>query len=322
MESTFTDTRPAGSIRCSSSFSSSFLPVRLQVLSILVSGKETRADGCQVTHAFQAGRYKTWWAFPTMVLCGLMELIGWGARFSSSIDPTLSNPFIIQAVATLVGPTPLIAGDFIILANLIRLLGPKYSRLSPRLYSIIFLTCDIIALVTQTIGGGLAAVANSVDMKNLGTKIALYGVIFQFIAMTVFVYLAIEFLIFFKRDRAVHQKNRKNPANDSYYIRGVMSNKRLIMVIVLFFNMTCLYIRSIYRVAELAEGFGGKIILTQTYFTVFDGEMIMLAMFSLNLGHPGRLLAEVLEPVANKPWQLGEPLNGFRLVPGDDDGRL
>ncbi|KAF9023601.1 RTA1-domain-containing protein [Hymenopellis radicata] len=312
MESTFTDTRPAGSLRCSSSCSSSFRPVRL--LSILVSGKERHAEGCQVTHAFQAGRYKTWWAFPTMVLCGLMELIGWGARFSSSIDPTLSNPFIIQAVATLVGPTPLIAGDFIILANLIRLLGPKYSRLSPRLYSIVFLTCDIIALVTQTIGGGLAAVANSVDVKNLGTKIALYGVIFQFIAMTVFVYLAIEFLIFFKRDRAVHQKNRKNPINDS--------NKRLIMVIVLFFNMTCLYIRSIYRVAELAEGFGGKIILTQTYFTVFDGEMIMLAMFSLNLGHPGRLLAEVLEPVASKPWQLGEPLNGFRLVPGDDDGRL
>ncbi|KAF8906334.1 RTA1 like protein-domain-containing protein [Mucidula mucida] len=270
-----------------------------------------------LTHTFQAARYKTWWALPTMVLCGLMELIGWGARFSSSFDPTLSNPFIIQAVATLVGPTPLIAGDFIILANLIRLLGPKYSRLSPRLYSIIFLTCDIIALVTQTIGGGMAAAANSVDAKNLGTKIALYGVIFQFIAMTVFVYLAIEFLIFFKRDRAVHTKNRKNPADDSHYVRGAMSNKRLIMVIVLFFNMTCLYIRSIYR-------FGGKIILTQTYFTVFDGEMIILAMFSLNLGHPGRLLTEVLEPVESKPWQLGEPLNGFRLVPGDDDhdGRL
>ncbi len=48
--------------------------------------------------------------------------------------------------------------------------------------------------------------------------------------------------------------------------------------------------------------------LTAYCVAMFDGEMIILAMFSLNLGHPGRLLTEVLEPVESKPWQLSERL--------------
>ena len=51
-------------------------------------------------------------------------------------------------------------------------------------------------------------------------------------------------------------------------------------------------IRSIYRTIELAGGWTGPIITTQVYFNVFDGAPIFLAMFTLNLFHPGWLLLE------------------------------
>ncbi len=52
-----------------------------------------------VIHAFQAGRHGTMWAFPTLVLGGVMEIIGFGARTFSSVEPTATKPFIIQCVA-------------------------------------------------------------------------------------------------------------------------------------------------------------------------------------------------------------------------------
>ena len=47
---------------------------------------------------------------------------------------------------------------------------------------------------------------------------------------------------------------------------------------------------AIYRTIELVDGFRGSIIQTQVYFNVFDGAMIVLAMFTLNVFHPSHLL--------------------------------
>ncbi|KAF8906366.1 hypothetical protein CPB85DRAFT_893005 [Mucidula mucida] len=92
------------------------------------------------------------------------------------------------------------------------------------------------------------------------------------------------------------------------------------MVITLFFTLTCLYVRVLYRLAELSQGFVGDLFHTQAFFTVLDGEMMLLVLWALNFGHPGRLLSEDIEPEVEKPWMLGEPLEGFSLVPDTDIG--
>jgi len=51
-------------------------------------------------------------------------------------------------------------------------------------------------------------------------------------------------------------------------------------------------IRSIYRTFELANGWTARVIATQAYFNALDGAPIVLAMFTLNLFHPGRLLRQ------------------------------
>jgi len=51
-------------------------------------------------------------------------------------------------------------------------------------------------------------------------------------------------------------------------------------------------IRTIYRVVEFVNGWNGTVISTQWLFNAFDGAMIVLAMYTLNIFHPGIYLKE------------------------------
>lgn len=48
-----------------------------------------------------------------------------------------------------------------------------------------------------------------------------------------------------------------------------------------------IFIRCVFRVAELQGGFGGKIANNQTLFLIFEGPMIIAAVFALTVSHPG-----------------------------------
>jgi hypothetical protein len=54
-------------------------------------------------HVLQTIRFRLWWLFPTVVLCGLLEIIGWSARLWSSKRPHLHEAFIMQWVLSLSG---------------------------------------------------------------------------------------------------------------------------------------------------------------------------------------------------------------------------
>lgn len=49
----------------------------------------------------------------------------------------------------------------------------------------------------------------------------------------------------------------------------------------------CILVRSIFRVAELSEGFNGKLANQQITFTVLEGAMVVLAAGGLTAFHPG-----------------------------------
>ncbi|KAJ7673857.1 RTA1 like protein-domain-containing protein [Mycena polygramma] len=234
-----------------------------------------------ILHVGQATYFRLWWLFPTAALCGVGELIGWGARLWSSISPTASTPFTMQISCTIIAPTPLLAATFMIFARIVEQLGTSYSRLTPRLYTIIFLTCDIVALVVQGVGGGLASSATTLDGANQGARIMLGGIAFQFAVIIVFSTLAVDFMQRYLRDQPVRTDG--NP-------RGVLALRLKFMLAGLAFSTTTLFIRSVYRIVELTGGWTGRIIRTEVYFNVLDGGMVVLAIFTLNFVHPGILL--------------------------------
>jgi hypothetical protein len=57
-------------------------------------------------------------------------------------------------------------------------------------------------------------------------------------------------------------------------------------LIALIFATLCIFARCVYRVIELAEGYGGHLARTQNYFVVLEGAVVCAAVLSLNIFHP------------------------------------
>ncbi|KAJ7503850.1 RTA1-like protein [Mycena galericulata] len=227
-------------------------------------------------HVGQAIYYRMWWLLFTACLCGVGELVGWSGRLWSSFSPSLDGPFMMQITATIISPTPLIAVNFILLSRIVTRLG---------IYTIIFVSCDVVALIIQGAGGGIASSANTPSGSSLGAHIMLAGIVFQFVAIIAYSTLAAEFLRRYSKDLPARATGRNE--------RGQLDPKLKTMIAALAFSTLVLFIRSIYRIIELATGWHGRIIHTEVYFNVLDGGMVVLAIFTINFAHPGRLLGSL-----------------------------
>jgi hypothetical protein len=155
---------------------------------------------------------------------------------------------------------------------------------------------DLVALVVQGIGGGTASSADGDSAQaEKGGKIMLGGIAFQLAAIIIYVFLASEFFARWALDKPV----RNAPAQDikaaeagvvrpsthshlsdsSATIEAETSTKAgglqteglnrraKIMIAGLAFSTVCILIRSIYRVIELSQGWDGRIITTQHYYS-------------------------------------------------------
>ncbi|KAJ4493559.1 RTA1 like protein-domain-containing protein [Lentinula edodes] len=266
--------------------------------------------------------FRTWWTIPTMVFAGLLEVLGWSARLWSSKSPSLLSPYEMQLTCTILAPTPLLAGNFIILGSMIQQLGPKYSRIPPWWYTIIFCSFDLTSLLAQAVGGGMVATAVGKGKDPTpGGHVMLGGIVFQMATITVYILFASEFFIRYFNDKPLNriQKRRcffrldekPNPEESSVETvfnevhhrdsgsRGAMDFELEIMSAALVLSTICIFIRAVYRTIELTDGWSGRIISTQRYFNVLDGAMIVIAMYIMNIAHPALLLDTNLNEFAD-----------------------
>ncbi|KAH6879917.1 RTA1 like protein-domain-containing protein [Coprinopsis sp. MPI-PUGE-AT-0042] len=259
-------------------------------------------------HLFQAIRPKsrTWFMLWTAVLCGVLEILGWGARLWAHYEPLASVPFQIQIVATIIGPTPLLAANFIIFGRIIRALGASYSRVTSRWYTIIFCSCDIISLVVQAVGGAIASMGDTHEEAERGGQIMLGGIVFQLIMIVIYCIMATEYCVRYFNDRPVRAFSMKHT---EFLARGELVHKIKIMLAALALNTVCLFIRSVYRTIELSDGWNGRIIRTEVYFNVLDGAMVVLAIYAFNYCHPGRLLEDASGKMSALKSETSLPLN-------------
>lgn len=241
-----------------------------------------------VVHMGQALKYKLWWMIPTVTFAGIMEIFGWSARLWSSRNPELLMPYEMQLVGTVLAPTPLIAANFVILGRIINRFGPQFSRLVPNMYIMVFCSFDVICLVVQAVGGALAAQAvNENKVPTLGGNIMLGGIAAQLFAIVVYMGLAAEFFLRQKYNAPFrHQVIKFEQGQHS------LSKKVQRMIYGMSFCTICLFIRSVYRTVELADGWSGSVIATESYFNWLDGSFVTAAIYTLNVVHPGIYLKQ------------------------------
>ncbi|PGH03607.1 hypothetical protein AJ79_07336 [Helicocarpus griseus UAMH5409] len=245
-------------------------------------------------HLLQQLLWRTNTSFTIPILIGSIgEIIGYVGRIMPYHNPFSMNGFLIQICSLTISPAFYTAAIYFCIADIVRLFGGREtSRLKPNQYAWIFIPCDIISLVLQGLGGGLASVATQEKKDgSTGTNIMIAGLAFQVFSLLMFILLLAEFMA-----RVYKRGYLWRDVNNDYEMKvgGVRSGRAARMRLCAFFGgfllaILCIFIRCAYRVAELSNGWDGELIHDEGTFIGLEGVMIVVAVFSLNVGHPKML---------------------------------
>lgn len=173
------------------------------------------------------------------------------------------------------------------------------------MYTYIFVGCDLLSLILQSIGGAIASMATTTDSRDLGVHVMIAGLISQIISMIIFFALWGDFA--FRVRKAKTSGNftgEQAPLYDN--LRGDPSFRWFQWS--LFVATLLIFIRSVYRVAELWGGFQSHLANDEVTFMIFEGPMIIIAVMMMSAFHPGRIFDDL--------WVAAG--KGFRLTRNGD----
>ncbi|KKZ63927.1 hypothetical protein EMCG_01786 [[Emmonsia] crescens] len=229
-------------------------------------------------HLLQLSIWRSNYAFSILILLGCLgEIAGYVGRLMLYFNPFNINGFLIQICALTVAPALFTAGVYFCIADIVRLFGGEgTSRLKPNQYAWIFIPCDIVSLLLQALGGGVASVATR-NQKNgtVGVNIMIAGLVFQVFSLLMFILLLAEFFVkVYRRGYLWREGDGSEIKAGSGRAGGIGRAARARLYLFFFaFSLAilCIFIRCSYRVAELSSGFRGKLIRDEGSFIGLDG---------------------------------------------------
>ncbi|GAA5934390.1 hypothetical protein JCM3775_000345 [Rhodotorula graminis] len=214
-----------------------------------------------------ARRY--WWMMFMVVGC-LLEILGWAARLWAHWEPLSFDAYVMQICCLIIGPTFFSAALYWAGGIIIEHVARDKSWLSGKWFKTAFLTADVVSLVVQAVGGGMAGSAvgtNNEQQSENGSNIMLAGIVIQ---LAVMVFYVVYMAVWYCRARsAVTQQG----------------TRLQLMLLAMFAASVAIIVRGCYRTPELEEGFSGWI-AQQQIWQLFDAIPIVFASVVLNVIHP------------------------------------
>ncbi|EGW33099.1 uncharacterized protein SPAPADRAFT_60406 [Spathaspora passalidarum NRRL Y-27907] len=234
---------------------------------------------------------------------------------------TNDNYFLLQLICLTLAPAFLMGGIYFLFGQLVVIHGRQYSWLKPLHYSYIFIGCDVLSLVIQAAGGGQASIASqNYQDADPGTYTMIAGIAFQVFAMSIFLifWFTFWFKVYFKIDTTGNEdknlgygnkyqkksllnyiKLALNGKNADEYKRTVLDpnyNEKYSSIrsrplynyymLAISIAVIAIYIRCVYRVVELAQGFSGYLITHEAFVMTLDATMIAIAAIIFVPFHP------------------------------------
>ncbi|TVY32923.1 Sphingoid long-chain base transporter [Lachnellula occidentalis] len=238
-------------------------------------------------------------SFTVAMVCGLiLEIVGYCARVQMHFVLFSSGPFLINIICLTIAPVFFTAALYLTLSRVIMHYGRHNSRITPKQYTLAFITADSIALVLQAVGGALADTASAKS----GTDVMVAGLAFQVISLALFIGLAGEFFWNVRRDRLVlratnwAKRSVERPAPDAGGFKFFLAAFIIATLLILT--------RSIFRVAELANGFKSRLANNEVAFMVLEGGMMLLTGLLMTACHPALFIGEAW---GESGWGVGKP---------------
>ncbi|CAF1102122.1 unnamed protein product [Adineta steineri] len=224
-----------------------------------------------IVHTVQIILSKTWYLIP-IVICGIMEVVGFACRIASRQSPNNVSLYSAQYAFLVLAPIFLAASVYITLGRIIRFVGHP-SLISAKKIAIIFVVCDIISFIVQAIGAAVLLNRSNTTNLTIGKDILLAGLIIQIVTFAFFTICAVHY------DVVVYKSGQHGG-------RWRWSMRALYVVCALILA------RSIFRVIEFSEDTTGYLQTTEWPIYIFDAVFIFLSMVIFNIIHPSRYLVE------------------------------
>lgn len=244
-----------------------------------------------IAHTSMGWFYQTWWFGISYFLGSALEMIGYIGRSVSAGDSDNKDAYMVQIVCLTIAPCFIMAGIYFLLAQFVMVYGQKYAILKPIWYSYIFIACDIVSLLVQGTGGGIAsAAAKRYESGQTGTDIMVGGLAFQVVSMSVFLLMYGHFFWKIKYLRPGFKEMENQFPEEFASIRAKPSFKWFPLVV--FLGTIFVYVRSIYRVVELSEGWKGYLMIHEIYFMILDALMMALTCLIFIPFHPGIMIGK------------------------------
>lgn len=241
--------------------------------------------GLFAVHCAQTMHYRSWWFIPFTVGLAL-EVVGYiGRILSSKSDPYNLIFYIINYFFIVTAPVVMSASIYAILSTLIPRFGKCYSILSPKVILWIFITSDAVATVAQVTGAALVGRKSAARQDpTVANNILLAGLAYQVFAMTAFIAIAGVFIT--RAARAIRTEGLS-------VFSGVFVLATLLI-----------YLRTVFRLAETAQGLFGGLQTHETYFAYLEFAPVALAVLLFAGWHPGRCLGRSPASSLEKPSAL------------------
>lgn len=198
----------------------------------------------------------------------LAETIGYVFRIVCLYNTKFAS-FVVMTLFLLLPPNALALANYKLVGKIIAEAPPvRHSKwrfwLKPKFVHWFYFSSDLFSIAMQGAGGGMLTTDNR-DIRNIGKYVALVGLVVQLFFFGCF--LVTTCYVWAKPIYTVEQ-SRKDKSPRAAKIK-VLS--------VAVITTILLYVRSIYRVVEFADGYGGKIYSAEWAFYVFDTIVIFIA---------------------------------------------
>ncbi|KAK3329276.1 RTA1 like protein-domain-containing protein [Apodospora peruviana] len=228
------------------------------------------------------GVWKRTWGYSIAVAAGcILECAGYIGRFQLGKNPWNGNAFKTQIVSIVLGPTLICIGLYLTLKHVVAAINPSLSRVPPRVYPLFFVPADFSCLVIQAIGGGIAAAAgrDKYSLLQHGNRVIIAGIVLQVVVLGVFGALSGLYLV----------QARRWIKSDTTGERGSLwyDGRFRLFLYAMMGAYAALLIRCIYRIAEMAGGWGNHIMQDEPSFVVLESFMVLIASVLLAAFAPG-----------------------------------
>ncbi|KAL4863181.1 hypothetical protein BDV12DRAFT_177813 [Aspergillus spectabilis] len=231
-------------------------------------------------HIYQLVKARALYFIP-FVIGGVFQILGYLFRILSH-NNTDSNPlYALQTVLILLGPALYAASIYMVLGRLIIYLdAQEHSLVRVNWMTKIFVTGDVVSFLMQCGGGGLMSGDNP-DSRKIGETITIIGLVVQVIFFGFFLITAIICHI------RIHKATTSRALEATQHWRGNWTARNWVTLLYALYVVSVLIlIRSVFRLVEFIDGYGGYLMTHEVFLYVFDAVLMAVVMGVLNFWHP------------------------------------